>query len=59
MSEFIEAYPLSNLNQKDIKNLHRSVIGSKIKRIIKSAITENIPGPQIESPNQYEQKEKC
>lgn len=41
--KLIDAYPLSKLNQKDIKNLHRSVRGSEIKTVIKRAVTENIP----------------
>lgn len=43
MGKFIDAYPPSKLNQKNIKNLHRSVLGREVKRVIKSEITENIP----------------
>jgi hypothetical protein len=36
----LDTYDLSKLNQEDIKNLDRSIISSKIERVMKSSNKE-------------------
>ena len=43
--KFLESYKLPRLNQEEIENMNRPIIGNEIETVIKNLPTNKSPGP--------------